>query len=147
MQEAATIMDSAAQLKVLVAAANPMQLKIVKGVLEGVGHRVTSSATSDGALDELESNSNRFDLAIIDEDLPGIGGLDVVRVLRYLDVDTHTPVIFRCNEVDEQSKVSSIAAGADECLPNPVEPEALLEIVGNLTHPDTGAGGQRADAV
>lgn len=115
MQEAARIMDNAAQLNVLVAAANPMQLKILKGVLERAGHRVVSSTTSDGALDEIEAKTGGFDLAIVDEDLPGLGGLDVIRVLRYLDVDAHTPAIIRCNEIAEETKVSCIAAGADEC--------------------------------
>ena len=147
MQEAARIMDSAAQLRVLVAAANPMQLKILKGVMERAGHRVISSTTSDGALDEIESKAGGFDLVIVDEDLPGLGGLDVIRVLRYLETDSHTPAIIRCNEIAEETKVSCIAAGADECLPNPVDPELLLETVNKLAQPEDSADGKQLGAV
>jgi two-component system sensor histidine kinase RpfC len=147
MQEAAQIMDSAAQLNVLVAAANPMQLKILKGVLERAGHRVISSTTSEGALDEIEAKTGRFDLAIVDEDLPGLGGLDVIRVLRYLDADAHTPAIIRCNEMAEETKVSCIAAGADACLPNPVDPEALLETVAQLSQSEATPDEKKLGAV
>jgi len=147
MQEAARIMDSAAQLRVLVAAANPMQLKILKGVLERAGHRVVSSTTSDGALDEIESKAGGFDMIVVDEDLPGLGGLDVIRVLRYLDADAHTPAIIRCNEIGEETKVSCIAAGADDCLPNPVDPEVLLEAVSKLTQSEDTVDGKQLDVV
>jgi DNA-binding response OmpR family regulator len=112
-----------------------MQRKILQGVLEKSGYHVVTASSSDEALDELETRVNTFHLVIVDTALPGLGGLDVVRVLRYLDRAQRVRAIVRADALCEEVRVAAVAAGADELLPIPVEEDLLLAVVRRLAPP------------
>jgi len=125
-------MDFGTSQCVLVATSNPIQRKILQGALERASYQVVPACNSDEAIDELENRVSRFDLVIVDATLPGLGGLDVIRVLRYLDTSQHARAIVRADTVSEEVRVAAIAAGADELLPIPVEEDLLLAVVRRL---------------
>jgi DNA-binding response OmpR family regulator len=125
-------MEYGTKPSVLVATSNAMQRKILQGALERASYQVTPVSSSDEALDELETRLSRFDLVIVDATLPGLGGLDVVRVLRYLDSKQQARAIVRADVISEEVRVAAIAAGADELLPVPVEEDLLLAVVRRL---------------
>jgi len=125
-------MECGTRQSVLVATSNAMQRKILQGALERASYEVTPVCSSDEALDELETRFSRYDLVIVDATLPGLGGLDVVRVLRYLDSKQQARAIVRADVISEEVRVAAIAAGADELLPVPVEEDLLLAVVRRL---------------
>ena len=125
-------MEYASNQNVLVATSNSIQRKILSGVLERAGYAVTSACSSDEALDALETRVQTYQLLIVDVALPGLGGLDVVRVLRYLDCEQRVRAIVRADSLCEEVRVAAVAAGADELLPIPVEEDLLLAVVRRL---------------
>jgi CheY-like chemotaxis protein len=54
--------------------------ELLARVLGGAGHEVTAVSDGEEALRELAGA--RFDLLIVDKNLPGIGGLEVMRMVR-----------------------------------------------------------------
>jgi two-component system sensor histidine kinase RpfC len=123
--------------RILVATSNSIQRRILRGVLEKAGYRVVTASSSDEALDELESKVATFQMVIADTALPGLGGLDVIRVLRYLDSAQRVRAIVRAEQLCEEVRVAAVAAGADELLPIPVEEDLLLAVVRRLMPPET----------
>lgn len=67
--------------------------------------------------------THQADLIILDIGLPGIDGLEVCRRIR---PDFRGPIMMLTARGDELDEVTGLDAGADDYLPKPVRPEALL---------------------
>jgi two-component system chemotaxis response regulator CheY len=72
---------------------------------------------------------HRFDLIITDVHMPDINGLELVQFVRKSEAHAQTPVIIISTEGSERDIQRGLELGANEYLPKPFEPEALLELV------------------
>ncbi|HEY0178009.1 MAG TPA: two-component regulator propeller domain-containing protein [Dokdonella sp.] len=93
--------------------------EVVAGLLRGLGHRTTHVSNGLAALTELRSA--RYDLALLDLDLPGIDGLKLAQLIRSAESDgARLPLIaVTARSVgDEEQRVR--AAGIDLLLRKPV---------------------------
>ncbi len=73
----------------------------------------------------------RFDLVILDLNLPGEDGMTVLRTLRKTDCDTRVLILSaRCEVAD---KVAGLDAGADDYLTKPFHLDELAARIRNLT--------------
>ena len=66
--------------------------------LEGKGHAVTPAKSGDEALDLLEENS--YDLIFLDENMPGLSGLETLTIIK--EKYMNTPVIMITNSEEEK---------------------------------------------
>ena len=92
------------------------------------GHTV---ATADGGRSALEAVAkSQFDLVLLDLMMPGINGLEVLKLLKANPVDQHIPVmmISALDEID--SIVRCIEAGAEDYIPKPFDPVLLGARIG-----------------
>ncbi len=71
-------------------------------------------------------------LGLFDLHLPGLSGLDVLRVMRDQPSLAHVPAVVLTASEDPADIDHSFAAGANSYLIKPVGFEALLEVVRNL---------------
>lgn len=85
--------------------------------LEDSGHAVDRLARGDAAADHLAAEG--ADLVILDVNLPGMGGLDVLRGLRA--AGDAVPVILLTARGDTADRVAGLDAGADDYLVKPFE--------------------------
>jgi two-component system sensor histidine kinase RpfC len=118
-------------LRVLVADDNPTNREVLGRILERGGH--TSTLVSDGerALDALESSS--YDLAIVDRNMPGMGGMETVQAIRLVtDSWARLPVLMLSADVTPEARRESLEAGADAFLGKPVEAARLLGEIQSL---------------
>ena len=113
----------------LVAVANVMHQRTVQKVLQQEGFNTVTASDTDSAMAALEDQVGAFQLLLLDFDLPGLGALDVLRVYTYLTIDTQAGAIVRIAEQTEESLVSCLAAGVDQCLPIPTDCERLRATV------------------
>ena len=96
----------------------------IKDVLSLDGHEFILAADGAQALEALRGGS--ADLAIIDRNMPGMSGLEVVRRIR-LDPRTSRLKVLMCtgssvpNEIDE-----AFAAGADDYVLKPLTVASLV---------------------
>ena len=89
------------------------------------GYDVTSAADGEGALEA--ARGERVDLILLDVMLPGMSGIEVLRVLRGEGVTT--PVIVLSAKGDEIDRVVGLKVGADDYVAKPFSrPELLARI-------------------
>ena len=89
------------------------------------GYEVTSAADGEAALEA--ARNERLDLVLLDVMLPGMSGIEVLRVLRREGVTT--PVIILSAKGDEIDRVVGLKIGADDYVTKPFSrPELLARI-------------------
>jgi two-component system, OmpR family, phosphate regulon response regulator PhoB len=74
----------------------------------------------------------RPDVALLDVQMPGLGGLEVCHQLRRARECAHTRIIMLTAAGQEEDRARGLAAGADEYLTKPFSPLALLNLVRSL---------------
>jgi DNA-binding response OmpR family regulator len=72
---------------------------------------------SDGREAEKMASDQSYDLVILDLNLPGTGGLDVLREIRAKKSDLPVLIVTAASMVEE--RVRGLDAGADDCLAKP----------------------------
>jgi CheY-like chemotaxis protein len=120
-----TATRSTRSLRVLLAVDDFVNRIIARRVLERMGHEVEVVCDGTSALGALCRDS--YDLAILDIEMPGASGLDVVRNLR--DREIATPVVgFTAHESPAQ-RVCCLDAGMVDVLLKPVDAEQFGDAV------------------
>jgi two-component system sensor histidine kinase RpfC len=117
--------------QILVAEDNAVNQRVIVGILERAGHRVRVVGDGEQALDVLENE--RFDIVIMDLNMPELGGLDAARAYRFMDPEAiHVPIIMLSADVTSEAMKECEDAGVDAFLPKPVEARRLLDTIANL---------------
>lgn len=91
------------------------------------GHRVVGTSSGDGALALIEQW--KVDLVLVAEELPGMDGIDLAKILRdrYSDI----PVVLM-SENGPDIQVAARLAGAVACLTKPFRLETLRDLLETL---------------
>ena len=106
---------------ILVVEDDAVYTKMLRFLLEANGYTVTTSDSSQRALEALEQNA--YDLVLLDVVMPDMDGLDLCRRIR---VTSQVPIIFLSVRSNVTDKVLGLRAGADDYLAKPFEPDELL---------------------
>ncbi|MGO1073763.1 ATP-binding protein [Lysobacter sp. CA199] len=109
--------------------------EVIAGLLRAQGHRVTHVANGLAAL--AETVTARFDLALLDLDLPGINGLDLARQLRAQGFVQ--PLIAVTARADADAEPQAFEAGFDRFLRKPVTGAMLAEAIDTVLARADGA--------
>jgi len=97
-------------------------------LLENAGHEVVSVLDGKEALDALRAQS--FDLAILDNEMPNLNGLDTLAELRGFLPDL--PVLVCSGTVTQEQSVRYQSLGVVALLPKPVNPSMLREKIAGI---------------
>jgi len=126
--------EPARALNVLVADDNATNRAVLGKILERAGFAATMVENGDQALDALEGE--QFDVALLDRNMPVMGGVEAVRALRALEAgQARTPVIILSADVTEEARQEAIANGADVFLTKPIQAARLLDAIAKLSQP------------
>lgn len=120
-----------AKMKVLVIDDEPANVALLDGILTDNGYkRVKSITNSREAIETYEAFQP--DLVLLDLMMPHIDGLTILEALRAQGSDILLPVLVLTADVNEETKLRALRAGATDFLLKPFDQiEALLRI-GNL---------------
>lgn len=105
-----------------------MNVELFTAALESDGHEVLVERDGRSGLDR--ALHERFDLVILDVQLPGLDGLTVVRELRAADV--RGPIVALSSSAMPEQMQEGLAAGFDEYLTKPISPAELRRAVQRL---------------
>jgi two-component system sensor histidine kinase RpfC len=116
----------------LVAEDNPVERMVLRAILSREQHQVFLAEDGDLALELLGQLA--VDLAIIDLQLPGVDGIEVLRRYRASDNVYADCTPFLAISADDSSELERrvLEAGASAWLPKPLSPELLLVAVARL---------------
>ncbi len=112
---------------VLIVEDNPRNMKLVRDVLQVKGHETLEATTAeDGIVLAVE---RRPDLVLMDIQLPGMNGIDALRVLRANPATAKIPVIAVTASVMQQDRKVILEAGFDAYLGKPLNLAEFLAAV------------------
>ncbi|MFA6289671.1 MAG: response regulator [Opitutaceae bacterium] len=127
--------------KILVIDDNAPLLDMLRLVLRAEGHEVGTAA--DGPAGLRLAESTRFDLALIDVDMPGLDGIAVCKSLRDNPATRNMRVLMMTGRPGLEVDVRSRCAGAAVVLSKPFLGSAVIEEIARFAgmasaHPDGG---------
>ena len=115
--------------RILVVDDEPQIRRVMRLTLILEGFKVDDAKSGDEALDHL--HSGKYDLVLLDVDMPGMNGFETCRAIRAV---SDMPIIMLTARSAEKDKVEALDAGADDYITKPFStPELLARIVAALT--------------
>ena len=119
-------------LKVLIAEDNAVNQKLAVSIVERAGHFPTVVANGLEALGALEHG--KFDVALMDVQMPVMGGFEATRRLREMEepAGRHTPVIAVTARAMKGDREACLAAGMDGYITKPINSAELLRTIEEL---------------
>ena len=112
--------------------------EVVAFNLEREGYAILRAATGE---EGLKTAANRLPaLILLDLMLPGIGGLDVCRLLKIDDKTRHIPIIIMTARAEDADVVAGLELGADDYVTKPFSPRVLTARVRTALRRRRGEG-------
>jgi len=111
-------------LDILMIEDNEQNRYLARFLLEGAGHKVTSA--NDGLSGIELASSRRFDVILLDIQLPGMDGYDVARSLRQLGPAVAPPIVAVTSYAMPGDRERALAAGCDGYIEKPIDPENFV---------------------
>jgi signal transduction histidine kinase/DNA-binding NarL/FixJ family response regulator len=127
------------RLRILVTEDTELNRELVLELLKNRGHSVASAADGLEALAALEHS--RFDVVLMDEEMPRMNGLEATRAIRRMETSTgrHAYIIGLTGNATEQDERRCLDAGMDAFIAKPVRMERLYQVVESGAEPILGA--------
>jgi putative two-component system response regulator len=122
--------EGARQTRVLIVDDDESMSRLLARLLVRDGHVVTTVADGARALAAIAVEPP--DVILLDVVLPGLDGFAICRQIKNDPATRLTPVILITGLADRDSKISGLAAGADDFLAKPVDSQELMARVRSL---------------
>ena len=117
------------RLQILLAEDNEVNQKLMVHLLEKHGHSVT--VARDGAQALEAAKRQKFDLTLMDVQMPEMSGFEATRLIRQVEAVTgrHLPVIALTAHAMTGDRERCLAAGMDDYLSKPIQPKPLFATI------------------
>ena len=114
-------------LSVLVVDDHPVNLEFALEALRRMGHAATPASSGEEALEVLARR--RFDLVLMDVQMPGIDGLEATRRIRASEKEEHLLIVAITAHTTREIRDACLEAGCDAVLAKPLSQSALAEVL------------------
>jgi two-component system sensor histidine kinase/response regulator len=116
-------------LNILVAEDNAINATLMRRLLERQGHKASVFPDGKAALEAIQNGS--FDVAVLDMQMPHLGGIEVAWLVRDEEKrhGGYLPMLAVTAHVLKGARESCLKAGFDAYLTKPVRPDELYEII------------------
>ncbi|MFP5516629.1 MAG: response regulator [Alphaproteobacteria bacterium] len=122
---------SPAALSVLLVEDNPIGRLVAAGFFKALGHAVTTA--EDGAQGVAAATERRFDLIVMDVQMPVMDGHEASRAIRALPGEAgRVPIVALTAGTDAEDDAQCRAAGMDDCLHKPLTMDRLGAVLERL---------------
>jgi signal transduction histidine kinase/ActR/RegA family two-component response regulator len=122
-------------LQILAVDDNAVNLLVLDQLLSSLGHEVAKAASGAEALAEMASR--RFDLILLDIQMPGMTGIEVLQRLREgQSPNRDAPVVALTADVTSGGRQRYLELGFTEHSPKPIQIQALMESIARAMEAD-----------
>ena len=111
--------------RVLLAEDEPVNREVSCGLLGDVGLSVDIAADGRKAL-EL-ARQNRYDLILMDMQMPNLNGVGATQSIRAASLNRETPILAMTANAFDEDRQTCLAAGMNDHIAKPVDPDRLYE--------------------
>jgi len=117
------------RLRILLAEDNPVNQRVARTILEKAGHEVTVAHNGREAL--ARAQAMRFDVILMDVQMPEMDGLEATRAIRGLETgrEGRVPIVGVTAHAMKGDRERCLGAGMDGYLPKPIRPAALFAAI------------------
>jgi|GEM_PF-2903684 len=102
--------------------------------LEDEGYDVIAFDTAETALEAITAEPDKFDIALIDYNLPGMDGITLTRKIRL--IRDSLAVILISGYVKNPQKKLQFLSDVDVIMTKPVELDQMTEVIKRTLHPE-----------
>ena len=130
------------RMRALIIDDNSTNRQILRVQLQTWGLRVDEAEGGPAGLTCVRAAAGSDDpyrVILLDMQMPGMSGLDVAHAVRAEAGSRDIPMILLTSWLEPSLSAASLEAGISVCLPKPVRPRRLLEALGDVLEPTTGA--------
>jgi signal transduction histidine kinase/CheY-like chemotaxis protein len=119
---------------ILLAEDNPANQRLAIAQLERLGFRVDLAVNGQRALDSYAAHPNRFDLILMDCQMPEMDGFEAAQKIREMErrLGGHVPIIAMTANAMQGDREACLAAGMDDYISKPVTIDNLRRILTQL---------------
>ena len=137
-----TLLERRQVLRVLVAEDNPINQALARSLLEKRGHTVV--VTADGGDAVRLAREERFDLIMMDLQMPAVDGIEATRRIRQSEREcgSRVPIIALTAHAMEADRERCLQAGMDAYLTKPLQPDSLFRLIDELKGTESRATGE-----
>jgi DNA-binding NtrC family response regulator len=100
--------------------------------LETRGYSVIPVFNGDDAIHIISEKPDKFDIVLLDEQMPGKGGLDTLVELK--EIAPELPVVMVTKSEEEQVMETAMGLNIDGYLTKPVNPSQILQVCKQILH-------------
>ena len=115
--------------RLLVVDDNQENIELLRAVLDQAGYTNVSATACPGDVAVLHARHN-YDLILLDMQMPGLDGLDVIKALHRVEQDAYVPVI--AITANPGYKIAALQAGARDFLTKPLDLAEVTQRIHNL---------------
>jgi DNA-binding response OmpR family regulator len=115
---------------ILIVDDDPEIVEMTAMLLAGAGYEIRRASGGDAALDEVRQG--RPDLVLLDINMPGMNGWEVLRLLKEDEDTRDVPVIMFSVNYEIREKLHALQQGAVDYITKPFDTEGLLRRVGGI---------------
>jgi PAS domain S-box-containing protein len=133
-------------LRLLVAEDNPMNRRVVELLLASSGLEITFAENGKEAVQKF--SNGRFDLVLMDLQMPIMGGLAATRAIREWEKANSrvaTPIIAVSANATDDHVQEAKEAGADDHVAKPIVRETLFEAIARYARPRAASAAEASD--
>jgi two-component system chemotaxis response regulator CheY len=113
-------------MKILTVDDSRMIRTIIKGVIETLDYEAVEAECGAAAMEVLEKDAADIALVLLDWNMPGMNGLEVLQAIKANDALKHIPVMMVTTEAEKSNIVRAIQSGAVNYLTKPFQQQDLV---------------------
>jgi CheY-like chemotaxis protein len=121
----ARVAAAAAGLRLLLCEDNPINQEVALELLRAAG--LAADVAENGAVAVQKARQQRYDLILMDVQMPLMDGLVATRLIRALPGQETVPILAMTANAFGEDRQRCLAAGMNDHIPKPVDPEALFQ--------------------
>jgi PAS domain S-box-containing protein len=127
-------------LRILLAEDNPVNQEVAVHLIERRGHSVIVAENGRQAIEALERH--KFDLVLMDVQMPEMGGLEATRIIREKEKASgqHLPIVAMTAHTMHGDREQCLEAGMDGYLAKPIDPKTFLQTVERISERSAESG-------